>query len=366
MTDAFGLLGLLWLLFNNRGAASSSPSPSGGGAAPRLPAAPAGAPAWPQALPTGLPEFPGSSWEYDEPPPKPVVQRAQQLVSALWKEGKGAHRTEQTAGRWITYRAEIVRGGKQGVVAYRIKGSGTLKQPTPRVAPEEQYATPGGPAPGAPWTVQHILTATSAGWPQPMAGKRSVATIAGRWYAINARFDIQAPANPGPHIAEGLAKGIALGGGVNVQVSAEHPYAVSFQLQAQHSVTIPIGVQIRMGVGSVIGAITFINVKEIEAPKGPKVEVEVGPAVIDPTPTDPLVMRDLKRGDVGEDVKLVQRRLLVEPVDGKFGPITQTKVIEFQRSKGLAPNLPTETLRARGFGAVKRATWTALFGGTRV
>lgn len=78
---------------------------------------------WPQAKPTGLPPFP-SGWEVDVPPPPEVVTRAWQLLPVLWKRGKGATAVETTGGRWITYQAQDHGGGKKGVTAYRVKGTG--------------------------------------------------------------------------------------------------------------------------------------------------------------------------------------------------------------------------------------------------
>jgi lysozyme family protein len=49
---------------------------------------------------------------------------------------------EQTAGEWITYRAEITRGGKHGVVAYRPK-RGAKPAPAPKApAPPPAHAPP--------------------------------------------------------------------------------------------------------------------------------------------------------------------------------------------------------------------------------
>jgi peptidoglycan hydrolase-like protein with peptidoglycan-binding domain len=112
MDLALLLFGLFWAAFGGRG---SSPAP------PSSPApAPGGPPApWPSVTPTGLPPFPGSGWEYDEPPPRGVQARARQLLSALWAQGEGTSKIEKTDGRWIAYRAEITRGNKRGVVAYR-------------------------------------------------------------------------------------------------------------------------------------------------------------------------------------------------------------------------------------------------------
>jgi len=86
---------------------------------------------WPQAIPPGLPPFPGG-WEFDAPPPQVVQNRAWQLLPQLWKTGQGTRKTEQTAGRWITYRAENMKAGKKGVVAYRPKPGATPQSAPPR------------------------------------------------------------------------------------------------------------------------------------------------------------------------------------------------------------------------------------------
>lgn len=106
---------------------------------------------WPQVVPVSqLPVFPGAAWEFDEPPPPEVQARAGQLVQQLWARGKGAFRIEQTAGRWIAYRAEVVASGKQGVVAYRLRRAGARRASTaapaalPRVAPVPTSSAPAG------------------------------------------------------------------------------------------------------------------------------------------------------------------------------------------------------------------------------
>jgi putative peptidoglycan binding protein len=75
---------------------------------------------WPQVVPAGLPGFPGSDWTPDIPVGPGVAARAAQLLPQLWRGGEGTFKTEQTSGRWITYRATSM-GTKKGVVAYRIK-----------------------------------------------------------------------------------------------------------------------------------------------------------------------------------------------------------------------------------------------------
>lgn len=76
---------------------------------------------WPQAAPTDLPPWP-AGWEADVPVPAAEVARAQQLLPELWKSGKaGAHKTEQTAGKWVTYLAFVPSKGRKGVAAFRMK-----------------------------------------------------------------------------------------------------------------------------------------------------------------------------------------------------------------------------------------------------
>ncbi len=91
------------------------------------------APPWPQATPNGLPPFP-AGWVPDEPPAKVVQNRAWQLLPQLWKQGANARKTEQTAGRWITYVAQAM-GAKKGVVAYKVR-PGAMPTPTPSTDPQ--------------------------------------------------------------------------------------------------------------------------------------------------------------------------------------------------------------------------------------
>jgi hypothetical protein len=85
---------------------------------------------WPQAMPAGLPPFGPAGWVYDQPPPAAVQARAWQLLSSLWSKGAGATKTEQTAGRWITYQAQPM-GTKKGVVAYRLRSEVPAVDQTP-------------------------------------------------------------------------------------------------------------------------------------------------------------------------------------------------------------------------------------------
>lgn len=57
-----------------------------------------------------------------------------------------------------------------------------------------------------------------------------------------------------------------------------------------------------------------------------------------------------KKGSSGDYVKMIQRKLSIND-DGKFGSITQSKVIAFQKSANLTPD-----------GVVGAKTWKAMFG----
>lgn len=156
--DALTLF-MAWLFFGCRGGTSTALSPElpNGmpGGQPGWPGSPIDyTPPWPQATPGGLPTFPGKGWEFDEPPPPPVQQRARQLVDELWSRGSGAYRVEQTAGRWIAYQAQIVASGRRGVVAYRLKGASSSSSPgavalrpgVRRAAPRAEQQIPSAPA----------------------------------------------------------------------------------------------------------------------------------------------------------------------------------------------------------------------------
>ncbi len=99
------------------------------------------APAWPQVVPSGLPPFPGSGWVPDNPPPPAVVARANALLPALWASGEGTFKVEQTAGRWIVYRASRTANNTKGVVAFRESAHSAFLTP-PSSAP---VVSPAGP-----------------------------------------------------------------------------------------------------------------------------------------------------------------------------------------------------------------------------
>jgi hypothetical protein len=120
---------------------------------------------WPQAVPAGLPPFP-SGWEFAEPPSKAIQARAWALLHDLWARGEGSTQQEQTEGQWITYRSEITRGNKHGVVAYRIRTSATARPTPPQVATRPPAPAP-APAP-APSMIPHP-SQTSMPAPAPAA-----------------------------------------------------------------------------------------------------------------------------------------------------------------------------------------------------
>lgn len=159
--------GLAWAWLGRRSSSSSRPPwpgpdpsppvPSGGQVTSSPPPAP---PPWPQTVPAGLPSFPGPGWEFDEPPPLAVQQRAKAILQQLWNQGNGAWKAEQTASRWIVYRAEIVASGKKGVVAYRPKmaylpepqqrpATRATRRPAPAALPRAPAAPRPAPAPAA-------------------------------------------------------------------------------------------------------------------------------------------------------------------------------------------------------------------------
>lgn len=346
--DPIGLLALLWLLFkgNRQGQQQpAGPRPQLPTSPPELVTTPEPAP-WPQALPSGLPTFPGSGWEYDEPPPRAVQQRAGQLVSQLWAKGSGASKIELTGGRWIAYRAEVVRSGKKGVVAYRPK-----KNAAPAAAPKKPPAT-ATPAP-APAPEPAIPVSTEPAAPAEYVDVQNGLTY--RWKMGLVGFD------------DPVAVGMALEklDAWDITVRREGPYLVAvYNLQALASKRIQLRVATGFPIEGKMYTATFFSIEQV-LPRGVPASAPAPGAAAAPGPT--LLLRDLKMGDglspaaPLEEVKVVQRRLQVTPVDGRFGVGTRDAVIKFQVQTGLAPNLPLDQLRKRGFGAVKKATWEKLF-----
>jgi hypothetical protein len=180
--ETLGLLGLLLLVLYKCRAPSATPAPHWPPNPNQTPALPTGtqtslppaAAPWPQVVPAGLPAFPGPGWMYDEPPPLEVQQRASQLVNPLWGQGSGAFRIEQTAGRWIAYRAEMVKArptNKRGIVAYRLKPAAAALPKTPSAPSSVPRAAPVPP----PWGV---LTSVPRAQSTPSASSPPVAAPA--------------------------------------------------------------------------------------------------------------------------------------------------------------------------------------------
>jgi len=370
------LLGLAWAWFGKKESTALQPQPIGPGPDPYpyMPPEPAGylpasyTPPWPAAQPSGLPPFPGAGWEYDEPPPAAVQKRAGQLVTELWNKGSGAHRIEQTAGRWIAYRAEMMRSKKRGVVAYRQKS--------------------GAARPAAPAAARTVLTSTSPGMPQlpqplqsiPNAGK-VVQVQAGHWYQFTTT--IACPEGCPLAKAVDIAAGLRSSGAVNVVVSKEPPpFLCVFVQRASVSSAITIGKSTHAEILGQKIIVTPLDIKEVAevapppAPPGPPNAGAPYPLPPGATPasytppaaTSPLSLPVLRYGmglkpqEPVAEVKLLQHKLQLPLVDGRFGGDTRTAVINFQKKTGLAPNISNAELLKRGFGVVKEATWVKLFG----
>jgi hypothetical protein len=375
--DSFGLLGLLFLLFTGGGAkAPTTPRRPAPRPPPMLPPGGGLVSTWPAQPATGLPAFPGSGWEYDEPPPAAVKQRAAELVPVLVKKGIGAKQIEQTAGRWIAYRVEKMRSGKNGITAWRLKATTTAPAPATRAT--SSPASPAAPAASLPSLPGHILTASSPGLPTAV-GDRVVQVVAGRTYQWTMQVNTEDPRVT----AEVIAKIIVAAGGVDVVVSRDRPFLVLYVQRAAGTGVVPLNKPSTLQVAGATVTCTILDGVEVKpktapppAPLPPGVVSTTAPSSPAAVPVstaapaaavNPLNMPDLKYG-MGlkpaapvPEVAIVQRRLGLTPVDGRFGGDTRDAVIKFQVSAGLAPNQPIAQLRTRGFGAVKQATWVKLF-----
>ena len=151
---------------------------------------------WPQAMPAGLPAFP-SGWVPDNPPPAAVVSRAWALLAELWKTGSpGAIKTEQTAGRWITYQATYHPGNKRGVTAFRLRDA-------PAAAPHTS---------SSPITLT-TSTATPPQLPAPVptslrqgSGMGALASQAPQVKAVQAKLGVAADGKFGPGTKAAVVK----------------------------------------------------------------------------------------------------------------------------------------------------------------
>lgn len=332
--------GFLWAwLGRHRGGGSTTPEtsppmlPTPHGGPEALPPAAPETP-WPQVMPTGLPAFPGAGWEYDEPPPSAVQTRARALLSDLWARGRGSWRAEKTGGRWIVYRAEITRGNKRGVVAYRERGTGTRAQ-AQTAAPRPPVAVPVSTAPAAPAVAPETLSV-------------------GRTYRIRGRVVSSTPPLT-PDMIDGFRRGIELAGGTAVQVDMGPPIAFAYSMTPQRPVIIPIGKPIALTFGQLSVSVVFVSVDEQITPGAPAPAPGAAPGAAPSQVALPTLRRGagIRPQPPSADVRLLQGKLGIA-TDGQFGAGTEQAVKAFQRSKGLTPD-----------GIVGPKTWTALFAAHR-
>jgi hypothetical protein len=193
-----------------------------------------------------------------------------------------------------------------------------------------------------------------------------VDVVQGKWYRFGAIIDA-----PGMQPAD-VARGMALAGAQQISMDPGPPITAKYVQRGAATHKVYVGVPVAVQLGELRAQFTITSVTEVAAPAGAAAPAPAAPAPPAAAPQLPAapplmqVLRDLKYGDglspaaPVEEVKIVQRRLQV-PVDGRFGATTRDAVIKFQVQTGLAPNLPLDQLRARGFGAVKKATWEKLF-----
>ena len=109
-----------------------------------------------------------------------------------------------------------------------------------------------------------------------------------------------------------------------------------------------IGVPLLIGVMFVAKAMRRKKDEQLDipTPETPTPETPSGGGTTTPKKDFPL-----RRGSKGELVRTIQIKLGGLTVDGDFGRLTEAKVKEFQRSKGLTAD-----------GIVGKLTWKALFG----
>jgi len=277
----------LWMLFGRGGKDISTRAPAPAPPAPPLPPTPSRTPPpaptptsttppWPQVIPAGLPPWP-SGWEPDEPVGPGVAARAAALLPQLWRYGPGTRKTEQVAGRWITFVA-VRHGTLKGVTAFRPKPSAT-PAPTPTATPARE-----GPPAGS-------RTLRLAGPPRMQGGDvRMVQTMTGA-----VPDGLYGPATRSAVMAWQRARGLTPDG--------------------------------------VVGPKTWAALLGKAPPKAaPASSPAAGPAAGSRT----LRLAGPPRMQ-GNDVRVLQTMIGAAP-DGVFGPATRSAVIAWQRARGLTPD----------------------------
>jgi hypothetical protein len=243
---------------------------------------------------------------------------------------------ERTGDRWIAYQSQITRGNKKGVVAYRLKRSAPVAS---RRSPLPQTAAP-----------PLVFTSSPGIQPQATPTTRTIEVVAGAWYQFTVVFDKMPPEVK----AEDIAKGIGIGGGVDIAVSRERPFLAVYVQRVKITHVVVIGVPVTIPLpGGKTGEITFQDVKAVR----PRGEV-LPPGVLPSAPAAPqgVPMRLLKFGDGMKpqkpqpDVMLLQKKLGIVPADGRFGNVTKAAVRKYQGANGLKVD-----------GIVGPETWRSIF-----
>jgi len=320
LSTMLGKMFLLALLFRGE-----RPDGGGGGTyVPSMPVPPAGDPTrpapWPQAVPTDLPPFP-AGWEYDVPPPPGVVARAQQLLGQLWQRGEGAYVQENTDGRWITYRAEIVAGGVKGVTAWRVRAGAapaarapapvTSSAPAPAPAPN---LPPPMPPPYVPAAVRTVSPAPAGFTPvySPPAGGMSTSQIQTALNAAGASPALAVDGKYGPATAAAVssfqrAHGLTVDGKAGPLTQAQlQPYLTGAPAPTTSATVIPVSLP-----RSVPTTAAAPYVPVYSPPAGGMSTAQIQTALNAAGAAPPLTP------------------------DGKYGPLTRAAVIAFQHEHGL-------------------------------
>lgn len=289
-------------------------------AAPRVRTQP---PPWPQVVPQGLPPFPGSGWEPDEPPPRAVVARAGQLLSQLWKRGAGTFKIEQTDRRWIAYRATQM-GSKKGVVAYRLKfpGAGkTAAAPTAqklRLVEGQTYRLVFRTQRLNPAALEALRAHLATRYPDVKLLTSSASDSGGYgWITLEVTVLKSQWVTPSASSTM-LGRPVLLSSVARKKTGAPPAAAPS---------AVPVSTTVRTPTGTV----TSKSWTEM-----PTLRYGVG----------------LKPAPPSGDVKVLQTRLGIT-ADGRFGSGTRAAVRKYQQAHGLVVD-----------GIVGTKTWTALFGVT--